>query len=166
MCSCFYIHVLETLSSAAQTHQHSHAHILLVVVLLNFIQLSSAPIHADYAQPGLYRNTQTRTCAPTHAHTPRNTHAHTQAYASRLFSIQQAFAHCSPRVTRSTSSIPDRLNMERMADEQSQKCIHTHHPQKYVKTQTHFRYSCMQRRTPTSWLLLSKQREHIFKATK
>lgn len=75
MCSCFYIHVLETLSSAAQTHQHSHAHILLVVVLLNFIQLSSAPIHADYAQPGLYRNTQTRTCAPTHAHT--RTHRHT-----------------------------------------------------------------------------------------
>lgn len=85
-----------------------------------------------------------------HTHTHRGTHTHTQAYASRLFSIQQSFAHCSPRVTRSTSSIPDRLNMERMADEQSQKCIHTHHPQKYVKTQTHFRYSCMQRRTPTS----------------
>lgn len=113
-----------TLSSAAQTHQHSHAHILLVVVLHNLsssAQLQSMLIMHNQVCIETHRHAHARP----HTHTHRGTHTHTQAYASRLFSIQQAFAHCSPRVTRSTSSIPDRLNMERMADEQSRNA-YTH----------------------------------------
>lgn len=64
------------------------------------------------------------------------THTHSKPYASRLFSIKQAFAHCSPGVSRSTSSLPDRLNMERMAHYRSRQCVHRHRPHVYTDTNT------------------------------
>lgn len=106
--------IKNTSSSAVETHKNILTHIQLF-------------------QPLLIMRCQVHIRTHTHSHT------HRKPYASRLFSIQPAFAHCSPGVARSTSSLPDRLNMERMEDEQSRRCIHRQTSPSHVhrEAQTH-----------------------------
>lgn len=68
----------------------------------------AAEAHSDYALPSLYT---------------KHTHTHRLEYASRLFNIQQTFTQCSEGVARSTSYIPDRLNMDREENEQSRHML-------------------------------------------